>query len=127
TGRRRNASAPRRAPATRSTPRAAARAPRTSPSPIGEERGVADQPPDADEMPPVVGGVERRDAHRAARRRRMHETAVAEIDADVREVALVLEEDEVARARRLERYLLGRLEQVDRVARHREPGARVRV
>src|SRR5690606_16689875 len=57
----------------------------------------------------------------------MDETAVTQVDADVGQPALILKEHEIAFARRFERYLLRGLEEVDRVARHRQPRARIRV
>src|SRR5690606_20260326 len=58
--------------------------------PLGRE------PPDADQMLLVVRRVERADLDAAPAFRRVHEPAAAEVDADVRQLLLVLKEHEIA-------------------------------
>src|SRR5690606_28251015 len=78
------------------------------------------EPPDRDEMLLVVGRVEPAYLDAAPALRRMGEAAAAEGDADVRQLLLVLKEDEVARSGRARRDVSCRAGLLLRRARHGE-------
>src|SRR5690606_3529672 len=85
------------------------------------------KPSDGYEMLLVVGRIEPADLDVASALGCVHEAAVAQVDADVRELLLVLKEDEVSRSGRAGRNLARRAELLLRRPRHGKTGLRERV
>ncbi len=84
----------------------------------GDQRPGGSSRPDRDEMLLVVRRVEARDRDVLAARGRVHEASVAQIDADVRQLRLILEEHEIAGVRFADRDLARGAEQLLRRARN---------